>query len=650
MYREHKIGAVIPAYNVERHIKQMIEGLPAMIDRIYVVDDGSTDNTSNVIKEFSNIHLLKHEVNKGPGAAMVTGFLTALQDDMDIIVKLDGDGQMHPEQIESLISPIIEHKADYTKGDRLSNSEYQRTMPKFRLFGNFVLTYLTRIASGYWHVNDTQNGFVAMSKRALQSINMATVFPYYGYLNDILVRLNVMGFTVQDVPMRAQYGQEKSAILLRKFIPRVANLLLRSFFWRLKTRYLNIPGRLVLRKNQRQELKRVPGTRALKILVKMGHPAHVHFFKNFFMEMERAGHEVLLCATDKDVAIELLKGYGFKYIRTGVSGNSPVSKVLNLARSEYRLWQVARKFNPDILTGPMAVDVAHVSTLLRKPCIIFDDTAHAQAQQTLYTPFASVICTPTSFGKDFGSRQVRYDGCKEIAYLHPDYFKPNPSVLHELGLNENEKFVILRFVSWKAIHDIGHHGFDYATKQKLVKELGKYARVLITSESKLPDEFEKYRITVKASKMHDLLYYALLYVGEGATMASECAVLGTPAIYFNPLKLDYLEEQEKNYGLIISFTDPELSQESVVEKALELVTRDNIKEEWRAKSKKFLNDKIDVTRFMIDFIGNYPRSFYEYQARNSSSPEATSNQLVQDAETPGDAAKQVGFTIHGSPK
>jgi len=149
-----------------------------------------------------------------------------------------------------------------------------------------------------------------------------------------------------------------------------------------------------------------------------------------------------------------------------------------------------------------------------------------------------------------------------------------------------------------------------------VEELGKHARVLITSESALPQEFEKYRITASPEKMLNLLFYAAMYIGEGAPMASECAVLGTPAIYVNTLSLGYLEEQEECYGLVYNYTNPKLTQEQITEKALELLKMDNLKEEWRTRTKRLLKEKIDVTEFMIDIIENYPESFQRYKERN----------------------------------
>lgn len=243
MYKQHKIGIVILAYNVEYFLRSTIEGLPELVDRIYVVDDGSSDNTAKEAIALSNskVFPFRHDRNKGPGAAMSTGCKLALEEKMDVVVKLDGDGQMRLEQIENLIMPIIDGKADYTKGDRLSNPDDRRNMPRFRLFGNFLLTRLTRLASGYRHLNDTQNGFVAISKKALESINIETVYPYYGYLNDILVRLKVGNFIVQDIPMPAKYDKEKSSIKLKNYIIKVSFMLLNRYIWRLKMKHFTSP-------------------------------------------------------------------------------------------------------------------------------------------------------------------------------------------------------------------------------------------------------------------------------------------------------------------------------------------------------------------------------------------------------------------------
>ena len=240
MYKEKTIGVIILAYDVEPFIKNVIEGLPFFIDRIYVVDDGSRDGTVRVVESLKHpkVTLICHGVNQGPGAGLRTGYRAALKDNLDIVVKVDGDGQMPPEQIENIILPLIEEQADYTKGNRLSSSATRMKMPRFRMVGNFLLTWLTRIESGYWHVSDSQNGFTAISRKALAAVDLDFCL-YYGYLNDILARLNIFNFRVMDISMPAKYGQEKSKIRYFRFIPKVSLILLRIYLWRLKTKYFS---------------------------------------------------------------------------------------------------------------------------------------------------------------------------------------------------------------------------------------------------------------------------------------------------------------------------------------------------------------------------------------------------------------------------
>ncbi len=228
------LGVIILAYNVQNFIKNVIETLPDFVDNIYVVDDGSQDNTVKIVKSLNhrNITLIQHDTNKGPGAALASGFKAALINKNDIVVKVDGDGQMSPDQIIHLIKPISEGFADYTKGDRLSKLDYRNSMPIIRLYGNLILTYMTRIASGYWQLNDAQNGFIAISKKALQTIDLR-MCSYYGYLNNILIQLNYYNLKIHDVPMPAIYGQEKSAIRFHKYIPKMLIVLIRGLCWRL---------------------------------------------------------------------------------------------------------------------------------------------------------------------------------------------------------------------------------------------------------------------------------------------------------------------------------------------------------------------------------------------------------------------------------
>jgi hypothetical protein len=177
-------------------------------------------------------------VNKGVGAAIITGYKRIVQEKIDIAAVMAGDNQMDPKHLPELLDPIVEGKADYTKGNRLINGEFRKGMSAWRSFGNVILTFLTKMASGYWQLMDPQNGYTAISRNALERINLDTIYPWYGYCNDLLVKLNVFGFKVRDVVMPAKYGLEKSKIRYKKYIFKLSWLLLKDFLWRLKTKYI----------------------------------------------------------------------------------------------------------------------------------------------------------------------------------------------------------------------------------------------------------------------------------------------------------------------------------------------------------------------------------------------------------------------------
>jgi hypothetical protein len=270
------------------------------------------------------------------------------------------------------------------------------------------------------------------------------------------------------------------------------------------------------------------------------------------------------------------------------------------------MYNAVKKFKPDLFFGFGSIRAAHVSRFMRKPCIALDDTEHARWEHMLYVPFTDTILTPACFTKDFGKKQIRYNGYTELAYVHPSRFTPDPAVLTEIGLTPDDPFIVIRFVSWNASHDVGAHGLTLETRRKAIAEFEQYGRVFITSEKPLPEEFEKYRISVSPEKMHDLLYYAALLYGESATMASECAVLGTHAIFCDPAGRGYTDEEESRYHLVHNFKlDPE-SQERSIKKAVELLQNPHNKEIARQKRATLLRDKIDVTTFLVWFIDGYP--------------------------------------------
>jgi glycosyltransferase involved in cell wall biosynthesis len=250
MYRGHTVAVVLPAYNEAGHVGDVMTSLPGFVDRIYVVDDASTDGTWNEIRHHATelnaeadgdrrIIPIQHEVNRGAGGALKTGYLWALADEVDLTVTMDADGQMDPSYLPRLLDPLVDGRADYAKGNRLSDPDNRTPMPPVRLVGNVVLTLLTRVASGYWRISDPQNGYTAITHEALTAVSIESLYEYYGYCNDLLVRLNAEGMRVADVAIPANYGEEESHITISAYVPKVSLLLVRGFIWRIRAKYID---------------------------------------------------------------------------------------------------------------------------------------------------------------------------------------------------------------------------------------------------------------------------------------------------------------------------------------------------------------------------------------------------------------------------
>ncbi|MFC6873690.1 glycosyltransferase family 2 protein [Halobellus marinus] len=259
MYDEQKVGVVVPAYNEAGFVGDVIETIPAYVDRIYAVDDGSTDGTWDEIVESARrvnggtwedelfsldseheprVVTIRHERNRGAGAAVKTGYACALKDGVDVAAVMDGDGQMDPAQLDRIIDPVASGEVTYSKGNRLTSREDYESMSNWRLFGNFSLTLLTRIASGYWGLSDPQNGFTAISNEGLRSIRIDRLYDEYGFLNHLLLALNVNREPIADVSHPAVYADETSGINYWRFIPSVSMLLGRNFLERLVRSYV----------------------------------------------------------------------------------------------------------------------------------------------------------------------------------------------------------------------------------------------------------------------------------------------------------------------------------------------------------------------------------------------------------------------------
>jgi glycosyltransferase involved in cell wall biosynthesis/ActR/RegA family two-component response regulator len=243
VFRENNICVVVPAFNEELLIGPTLESIPDYIFRIYAVDDSSTDRTSEIIRKCAEkdtriIHI-RHDKNQGVGASIASGYHEALKEGMDIAVVMAGDNQMDPSYLPAFLDPIIKRQADYAVGNRLQGPEFRKNMTRWRFFGNALLTLLTKIASGYWQLMDPQNGYTAISRRALERMDPGNIYPRYGYCNDILVRLNTYSFKAVNVNHPARYNiGEISGIKYRTYIFRLSRLLFRDFLWRMKEKYV----------------------------------------------------------------------------------------------------------------------------------------------------------------------------------------------------------------------------------------------------------------------------------------------------------------------------------------------------------------------------------------------------------------------------
>ena len=256
MYAGHTIAVVVPAYNEEGFVGDVIQTMPTFVDRVYAIDDASTDGTWMEIQRTADqenerakrladggtpgTHVVpvRHEQNQGVGAAIKTGYRRAAADDMDIAAVMAGDGQMDPDDLDAYLDPIVDGRADYTKGNRLLKWDFLDGMSPFRLFGNILLTFLTKIASGYWRIADPQNGYTAIRLDVFDDVPIDDLYDQYGFANDLLVKLNAHGKRVADIPRKANYGDEESSIKYGPFVTSVSMLLLTNFLWRINVRYL----------------------------------------------------------------------------------------------------------------------------------------------------------------------------------------------------------------------------------------------------------------------------------------------------------------------------------------------------------------------------------------------------------------------------
>jgi len=241
MLEGKRVAVVVPAFDEEKLIVTTLASIPEFVDRVIVVDDASRDGTTPAAAGTGDerVEVITHDKNRGVGAAIVTGYKRALEEGIDVTCVMAGDNQMDPDDLEAIAGPVARGDVEYAKANRLFTGRAWELIPRNRYLGNAVLSLLTKIASGYWHVADSQSGYTAVSLKTLELLDLDRIYPRYGFPNDMLVHLNVINARVRDVPSRPVYGVgETSGIRLGRVIPAISWLLTKAFFWRMREKYV----------------------------------------------------------------------------------------------------------------------------------------------------------------------------------------------------------------------------------------------------------------------------------------------------------------------------------------------------------------------------------------------------------------------------
>jgi len=366
-------------------------------------------------------------------------------------------------------------------------------------------------------------------------------------------------------------------------------------------------GRGTARAGDRGERRRRGATtdatsNTMNVLFDVTHPAHAHLFRHAIEELADRGHGVRVTSREKDVTCDLLDAFGVEHTPISTKGDSTPELLYEWTLRGIRTLQVARSFDPDVIVSVLSPVPAGVATVLGTPSVAFHDSEKTHPLAIRATsPFTDVICTPAKYGEDMGPKQVRYEGVHELAYLHPDRFDPDRAALADRGVDVDEPYYVLRFVSWGAHHDVGQAGLSLDAKLRLVRALSDRGTVYVTSEAPLTGEFAQYRAPVEPHLVHDLLAHADGYVGDSQTMATEAAILGVPAVRTNSFAgeddmSNFLELEE--YGLLHSVPD----EDEAISRAVELADDPEAGARWQRRRERYLADKIDVTGFVLSTI------------------------------------------------
>jgi len=340
-----------------------------------------------------------------------------------------------------------------------------------------------------------------------------------------------------------------------------------------------------------------PAADSLRVLFELTHPAHVHLFRHAVRELVDEGATVGVTSREKDVTTDLLDAYGLPHTVLSRRGEGRGSLLREWGVRAQRLLRAARRFDPDVIVSRLNPASPHVATLVGARSVVFHDTELAGALARVSLPFADVVCTPERFERRYGDRQVSYPGYHELAYLHPARFEPDPDRLRRAGVDPEEPYAVVRLVSNTAHHDVGTEGLSTDVGEAVVERLAERGAVHVTSERPLDPALERYRTTVPAEAIHDLLAYADLFVGDSATMATEAGVLGTPSLRYSPHEgtMSNFDELEHEYGLVTTVRDADRLPGAVSD----LLDRPALAATWERRRDRLLADKVDVTDVIV---------------------------------------------------
>jgi len=343
----------------------------------------------------------------------------------------------------------------------------------------------------------------------------------------------------------------------------------------------------------------------MRILFDIGHPADYYLFKNVMKKLRERGDEILITVRNREGAVvEILRQEGEDFVFLGENVKGLVNKAIYMVRNDLVLLRIARKFNADLFVSLGSPYSGHVSFLMHKPHISFDDTEISWIIGLfLAPPFATAVISPTSVSWRVTFKNYKYvNSTKELAYLTPKYYVPDPDVLREVGVNRGEKIVILRFSAHDSHHDIGLRNLSNESKKKLILDLSRLARVFISTE--VPIEPELQPFVIRLRRMHDLLSYASLFISEGVTMASEAAALAVPTIFIHPKYFGTVEEYIK-CGLVVQYKNPEKDLDQIIAHCRNILSDEKSKARYIKLRDDMLANKEDIVLRIIQEIDSH---------------------------------------------